>query len=215
MIEFLLAPYNLPFTVALAVMLIIAALEVVGVMIGLSYCSFLDKLVQAGDFDFDIQGSDFDAQGFFAKVLSWFSIKRVPMLVVLIVFLFVFGFSGLLLQDGMQFLLGFPFPPLIASIITTMTVLPIVAKIISMISKIIPHDETSAISRESLIGKTAEIVLGTARKGHPAQAKAKDRFGNTHYLMVEPDDLDDVFHKGNLVLLVRDDGVNFFAIRSK
>ena len=49
-----------------------------------------------------------------------------------------------------------------------------------------PRDETEAVAEASFIGRDAQIVLGTARAGSPAQAKLQDAFGKTHYIMFEP-----------------------------
>jgi hypothetical protein len=58
----------------------------------------------------------------------------------------------------------------------------------------------------------AVITLGKATKGKPAQAKLKDKFGTTHYIMVEPDLEDDTFLQGDPVLIVRQAGAVYTGI---
>lgn len=213
MFEFLLAPQNYPFSIALVVMLMIAALEGVGAMLGAGISALLDQLIPNVDVDVDIEGPDLDTPGPFGRFLSWVSVRRVPVLVVFLIFLLFFGIVGLLVQDLALSMLGFLLPGLFASGIALFFTIPLVKGTTKIFAKVIPRDETSAISRESLIGRTATITLGESRQGYPTQGKVKDRFGKTHYLMIEPDEADSIFQKGDVVLLVKFDGVRFFAIQ--
>lgn len=213
MLDFLLASENIPFTTALTVMVMISVLEILGAMMGTGFSSVLDRLIPHFEFDYDLDSPYPSTLGPIGKVLSWLSFRRVPILVLLIIFLLVFGFTGLLIQDCVQSFFGFLLPGFVASVLAIVATFPLMRGITVILSKIIPQDETSAISRDSFIGKTAEITLGTARKGYPTQAKIKDRFGKIHYLMLEPDEPEEIFNKGNIVLLVKHDGVRFFAIK--
>ncbi|MCG8592556.1 MAG: YqiJ family protein, partial [Proteobacteria bacterium] len=90
MLEFLAAPQNLPFTVALCVMLGIAILEGVGTLLGAGLSSLLDSLV--GEIDFDVDAdADVDADvhgpghvggGLFTGLLGWLRFGRVPVMAV-------------------------------------------------------------------------------------------------------------------------------------
>ena len=91
--------------------------------------------------------------------------------------------------------------------------MPIVRFSAALISKIIPKDETTAIHTDDLIGRTAHIVLGEARPNSPAQAKVKDQFGQTHYVLVEPEQ-DIVFKQGQDVILTQRTKIGFQAIAS-
>ena len=77
--------------------------------------------------------------------------------------------------------------------------------------KIMPKDETTAVSQESLIGRVGTVVLGEARVGNAAQVRVKDAYGQQHYVMVEPAS-EDVLKQGDAVLLVSLDGNTFKAI---
>ena len=79
-------------------------------------------------------------------------------------------------------------------------------------ARIIPKDETEAVSEKSFVGCVATITIGTASKGKPAQAKLRDRLGNTHYVMVEPDIDGQFFETGSEVLIVMQTGSVFTAI---
>ena len=56
------------------------------------------------------------------------------------------------------------------------------------------------------------IIRGEALAGQPAEAKLQDRFGQTHYLLVEPDDEAGRFVEGDEVLLVQGSGSRFRGI---
>ena len=43
---------------------------------------------------------------------------------------------------------------------------------------IIPRDESEAVTTQSLLGSEGEIVIGVARRGRPAQARVRDKWGN-------------------------------------
>lgn len=81
-------------------------------------------------------------------------------------------------------------------------------------AKYMPKDETYVISEKSLIGRVATIIAGNATPGHPVQAKLKDKYGQTHYILVEPDKADEILKKGGKVVLVSQVGAVFKAIES-
>ncbi len=55
-------------------------------------------------------------------------------------------------------------------------------------------------------------MIGTARRGSPAQARVSDVHGQVHYVMVEPYDDDHSFGQGDTVRLDRRDGNIFIAV---
>ena len=89
--------------------------------------------------------------------------------------------------------------------------LPLVRLTAGGLYKIMPKDETTAVSQESLIGRIGTVVLGEARVGSAAQVRVKDVYGQQHYVMAEPDS-DEVLKQGDAVLLVSLEGNTFKAI---
>jgi hypothetical protein len=75
-----------------------------------------------------------------------------------------------------------------------------------------PQDETTAVSLDSLVGKRGTITVGTARRGSPAQARVKDIHGQSHYVMVEPQEEAHPIAEGETVLLIRRDGHIFTGL---
>lgn len=210
MIEFVFAKQNLPFTVSLTLMLFIALLEGVGSLMGLGMSQLLDTI--APDIDIDIDSPEIESPSGLTKFLGWLRIGQVPALVLLIVFLTSFGLVGLGIQTIAKNIFGTLAPASLACLPTLMISIPILRTFGGILAKILPKDETDAVSEESYIGRTASIVLGTASHGNPAQAKLKDNFGTTHYIMVEPHINGDVFEAETSVLIVSRNGSVFKAI---
>lgn len=212
MLEFVSLPENSWFSIALVVMLGIAILEGILSVLGVAMSSMLDGVLP--DLDADIDAGDVNAApaSGISRFLSWLRLGKVPVLMLLIVFLTGFGLSGLAVQSLLQATFGFLLPVYLAAIPALLISFSVVRVAGGLIEKFMPSDETEAVSDASLVGRTAVITLGTARRGKPAQAKLKDKFGTAHYLMVEPDVAEAQFGAGREVLLVKKDGHVFRVI---
>jgi hypothetical protein len=193
MAGFLLAGDNLPFVAALLLMLLIGVAEVAGLGSGL-----------APDFD----GPDGDA-----SLLQWLNVGRVPFLMLLVIFLLCFGVLGLMGQRLVAALLGGPGPWWLAAPLALAAALPATGAASRTLARYLPTEETTAVDRDSLVGRLAVIVTGQAASGSPAQARARDVHGQPHYVMVEPDAPDETFDEGETVILLRRSSATFFAIR--
>ena len=194
MLEFIAAPANLPFTVALLVMLMIGAVEALG--LGASAAHF-----------------DMDADAHFGgEWLDWLGVGRVPLLILLVVFLAIFGMVGITIQQVAAAVFGSPLNPWIAGPAAAVAALPLTGLGARGLARIIPQDETTAVSIESLVGKRGTITIGTARRGSPAQARVRDVYGQPHYVMVEPHDEAHPIAEGEDVLLIRRDGNVFIGL---
>ena len=230
---FIFAPENLPFTISIVMMLAIAALEGVTSLFGAGLSHIVDSLIPDTDVDFDVDvdvdvDADFDVDGpdadvdaietgggsALTNVLGWLSVGKVPFLVLLVIFLTVFGMTGLALQGAVQTVTGTLLPGWLAAAPALIVTLPAVRIGGRGLAKIIPKDESSAVSRTTFVGRTATITLGTAARGAPAQAKLHDEHGQAHYIMVEPDIAGESFQAGENVLLVARKGGLFRVIRT-
>ncbi len=210
--DFFLEAQNLPFTVSIAVMIFIAALEGVGALIGLGISNVLESMLP--DMDFDIDGPNLDSNTTLSHFLGWLRIGEVPFLVLLIVFLTAFGLIGLIIQKGAIGMTGHLLPSPLASIPAVLGALPCMRVFGGLINKIMPRDETEAVSVDSFKGRVATITLGSAKKGSPAEAKLIDSHNQTHYVMVEPDNGDESISQGEKVLIVSKSGSVFKVIRN-
>ncbi|MDA0782508.1 MAG: YqiJ family protein [Proteobacteria bacterium] len=212
MLDFLGASENLPFTVALAVFVVIAIMEGIGTLFGAGISNVLESLFPDTDIAFDIEGPDMDSPTALSRILSWLRIGQVPVLVLMVIFLVSFGLYGLVMQNFLLVSFGFMVPAVIAWIPPLALALPTMRWCGGGLAKIIPKDETSAVSHDSFIGRVATITLGKASSGSPAQGKLKDTHGKTHYVMLEPDLDGESFEQGTEVLLVKRAGGVFYAI---
>lgn len=216
--EWLTAAGNGPFAVAILVMLGLTLVEVAALFTGFSVNDVVDEFVltQGGlggaDGSSGIETIHSDTPGVLGRLLSWLYIGHVPVLMVLIVLLTVFGLGGLVAQGLLRSLVGWPAPTLLAAPAMLFLSLPVVRVINGGLARLMPRDETSAVSPETFVGRTAVIVGGTSRKGLPAQARLVDQFATTHYLMVEPDEADEAIADGEVVLVVKQIGGGRFAV---
>lgn len=209
LIEFLTASANLPFTVALMMMVLLAAIELLGLLLGMAASGALDGLLglHAGDAD----GSELTASSL-DKVFGWLHVGTVPVLILLACFLVSFGGIGLALQALVRNLSGGFLPWYVAVLVAAPLALPCVRVLGAVFARALPHDESQSISQAGLLGREATLVLGSARHRSPAQAKVRDQFGQTHYVMLEPDDPALSFAAGDTVVLVSQHGAVYHAI---
>jgi hypothetical protein len=194
MFDFMLAPENMPFAVALALMVMIGIVEAVG--LGL------------GAVDLDV-GADAHAD---ADVLGWLGVGKVPLLILLIVLLALFGLIGLTIQQIADAVMGDPLSPWLAGPAAFLASLPLTGSVARGLARILPRDETTAVELDSLVARRATVTVGTARRGSPAQARVRDAFGQTHYVMVEPSADHQSVEAGETLLLVRREGSVFIGL---
>lgn len=208
---FLLQDGNQLFTGALLLMLMIAVLEGVMTLIGVGLSDFLDNLLP--DFDIDVDIPDSGLSGGLTNLLGWLRFGEVPALILLVSFLVTFGISGLLVQMFVQAYLGSVLSTWVLAIPVLILALPQVRFFGNLMRKYAIGDETEAVGRDSFVGRMAVITLGEAMPGSPAEARFRDEFGTTHYVMVEPYDEGEVFSEGQQVVLVEEHGAGFRVIR--
>ncbi len=234
---FLFDSANLPFMIALGLMVSIGLLEGVTTLLGFGLSSFIDSMFPDVDFDVDVDvGVDADVDvdvggggpgggnvdgldlhqvgspNALSRLLGWFHVGRVPILVLLVIFLFSFSIAGLAVQAVFESILGHLLPGLLATLPALALALPSVHFSGGVLARIIPKDETDAVSERTFVGRVGRITLGSARRGQPAQAKLRDVHGRTHYVMVEPDNEGVTLESGTDVVIVRRAGAVFYAI---
>ena len=202
-------PENITFSVSLMIMLMLGVLEIINLLIG-GVSDWLDQFLPESLIETPTD-LNVDSSGAFVSFLSWLYVGRVPLLMWLVVFLAVFGITGLVLQNIWFGVAEYYLSVWLATGIVLIASLPLVRWVSQVLYKVLPKDETTAIHSDTLVGLAAEIVLGDARQGSAAQAKLKDQFGQIHYVMVEPDQ-DEILSQGSEILLVSKEGTIFKAI---
>jgi len=211
MYAFLVLEANTYFTIALGIVITIALLEIIGQLIGFSIGQVMDS---AFDFDADISAdSGIDApEGGVAALASWLCLKKLPFLVWLIMFLTLFSITGLGLNYTGSVFMGSPVANWLSLFLAFIVATYLSHHLGGALAKIVPKEETSAISQQSFAGRLAQITIGTARKGTPAEAVFKDEFEQKHYVMVEPID-EEEFPQGSNVVLVAKENNSWLVTR--
>jgi hypothetical protein len=203
-----LAHETWPFAVASLLILSIAAIEGIALLIGATVAGWLDSLLHHAP---DAPNAP-DAPDHW---LGWLYFGRVPVLVLVVLFLALFALAGFALNLAAVGIFGTLIPPLIAAPVAAVAALPLMRVCAGGIAQIIPREQTYAVSLDTLVGRIAVIVSGTARLGYPAQGKVTSEHGQVLYVMVEPDAPDTTFAQHDAVLLVkRLSGTRFQAIRN-
>lgn len=194
MFVFLLAPENLLFATALMLMLLIGVVEALG-------------------FGFSAFDTDLDVGEAAANpLLSWLGVGRLPLLILLVAALAAFGLCGLALQQIALIWTGRLLSAPLAGAAALAAALPLTGLLSRGLARILPADETSAVSLATLVGRRGHIVLGSAAVGCPARARVRDTFGQSHYVLVEPNLPGDRLAEGDEILLVDRAAGHFRAI---
>lgn len=211
--DFLSAEANAPFSIAIMIVIMIAMLEGIGMFLGFGISAFVDNLFP--EMDFEVDAPEMESASSLGRVISWIRVRGVPALVLMIIFLTSFGLSGLFLQTAIKGIIGEPLNSWIVMIPAFLVALPSVRIFGGIVAKYMPKDETSAVGLDSFIGKLATITIGEATTKKPAQGKVRDEFGKFHYLMIEPDLVEERFAQNEEVLLVKRENSVFYAIKNK
>lgn len=190
-----------PFWIALLLVLGISLLEGIGLLLAVSPSNTVDAYLP-----------DFDDTAWLGKVLGWLHLGRLPALVLLLLFLTGYALFGFALQHMLLTLTNHTLPAMVAGLLAIPAGIATTRSLGALLSHILPQDESSAVSEQSFVGRSATISAGHARQGLAAQARIKDQHGRTHYLMVEPDVDSLILEEGSEVLLVSKRGSFYRAI---
>lgn len=187
--DFLLSGGNWLFTAALVVVMGIGALELLMLLVGGSLTSFMDGMV----------GDAPEASG-----LAWLHVGRLPLLVILVLLLTSFSLLGFALQGIVSALFGNGLPAIAAAPLALFGAFPATRAASAALVRVLPRDESAAIAASSFVGRTATLISGEASSGRAAEARFQDEYGQTHYVMVEPDARSPSMRAGERVLLLRE-----------
>ena len=202
MTDLLLSPSNLWFSIALTAIAFIAVLELVSMLFGLSLLGIGDEIGETS------------ADGFMGTELaSWLNINKVPFLVWLVVFLTCFGLSGITINGISSLTFNTALPKLVSVPAAGILGLFITSKSVFIIAHLLPSVETSAMHSDDFVGAVAQITIGRASRGNPAEAKFTDNFSQPHFVLVEPLEPEELFDKGERVILVQKNPHSWFATR--
>lgn len=201
--ELLVAPQVWPFSLALVLFFAAVVFEVVMAIVGFGADLGVDLSLDVDVPDPSIASS----------FLDWLGIGRVPYLVSLAAFLLCFGFIGLFAQTLQLELLGFALPWPLVAVGAVGLALPPVRLINLSLGRFWPKDvESSAVSVDTLIGREAEVVLGSVTHTEPGQIKVRDAHGTMHYGLAVADNVGERYEAGTSVLIVSRRGASYAVI---
>jgi hypothetical protein len=198
MLQNLVTPGYAPFTIALGLLIGIAAIEGLSIVAGHSASHLFDSLFGGDGHDMPDSGAE---HGLFGGALDWLNIGRAPFLALLAAALGIFAVCGFILQGVAGGLIA-PLPGWIAAIIAVVPTLPATRWVSLGLGKIMPREETYAVAEAEFIGRTGVITVGPARRGVIARMKLQDQYGNWHFPKIEPFTAEDEIPEGALVLVV-------------
>lgn len=198
-----LAAETVPFGVAFALMLALGVLEAIGLALSFSPSAWLDNLLPEPAVDAGVEG-----------VLGWLHVGRVPSLVLLVLFLAGFALGGYGVQLLARGVIGGYLPSLAAAVPAVACGVLAVRSLGAVLARVIPRDESSAISEAEFVGRVALVTAASARKGLAAQARLRDGHGRSHFVLVEPDAPGLVLRDGMEVLVVKKSGSVYRVIEN-
>lgn len=202
MTDVLLSPANFWFSISLIAVFFVFILELVSTVFGVS-------LLGLGD-DF----AELDGEGLLnTSFANWLNINKVPFLIYLVVLLTLFGLAGLIINGITASALGFTLPAFVSVPLAFIISLLVTARTVKIISGLLPSVESSAVNSDDFIGSVAEITIGKASRGNPAEAKFTDHYSQPHFVLVEPFEEEELFTQGERVILVKKNQHSWLATR--
>jgi hypothetical protein len=199
--DILLAPDVRPFAVAAAIMVSLGGIELLTMIVGFS----LSELV-----GHDL-GLDGDSHNGIGGLFLWVNAGRLPLLILIILALGIFSIAGFLLQ-GIAHGAGAVLPVPVAALAALGLSIPVIRLTSRGIARIIPRDESYAVSDADFVGKIAMVSVGPLDQGLPGRVRLKDVFGNWHTVSARAHRDSPALAVGTSVLLVDRDAKSFVAI---
>jgi len=184
--------YYAPYLFALAFVVLIGVVEIVSLFLGNVISGLIDSHIS----DYDSFGS-----GHFSQLFHYLNFGRIPALVVLCLIAGCFGLSGIFLQHLSVSALQYPLPNLLLIPVCLLLAALFTHYSGRVLKRWLPQDETSAITEDEFIGAMAIITGHSASPQRPCEAKFKDKFGQVHYLLLEPEE-GQTFARGDKVLII-------------
>lgn len=191
LIDHFLAPEVRPFAIAAVMIAIVGAIESLSMLIGMSLSEIMGKAI----------GFDHDSDSSFVNALLWLNVGSVPLLIFILLALGLFSIAGFLIQDVARLVLA-PLPAAIAALAAAAVALPLLRASTREVARVIPQDESYAVSLSDLIGRVGQVVVGPLDQGLPGRVRVKDVHDNWHMVMARAAPDSPPLQKGARVLLV-------------
>ncbi|ACA85376.1 YqiJ family protein [Shewanella woodyi] len=208
MVEFLFAQANLPFSISLSFVLLLGIFEALSLVLGYSLVGAMDDWAPI-DLDVDADGS---ASGF-TGVSGWLCLNRLPLLIWFVLVLVSFSITGYTSNFLSLLLTDQPLPQIISLPIALILTAFSCRYVGAAVAKVLPKNESTAVSIDTLLGSIGTVTLGCAIKGNPSEALVKDQHQQKHYVLVEPEVAGVEFQTGTQVVLLKREGTVWSAAK--
>lgn len=199
--DILLAPDVRPFAIAAAIMVALGAIELATTLVGFSISEFFGK-------EIDLAAENDSAIG---GLFLWINAGRLPLMILIILSLGIFSIEGFFIQ-GIAHGAGLTVPVWIAAVAALAGSIPLIRIVSRGISRILPRDESYAVSEADFVGQVAVVSIGPLDQGLPGRVRLKDVFGNWHTVAARASRDSATLPVGASVLLVDRDTRGFIAI---
>jgi hypothetical protein len=154
---------NTIFAIAFCVVLLFALVELAGLLFGASLSDALE--VEDGG------------------VFGWLNSGSLPFLIQLCVLLSLFSVSGYTTQALAYHYIGRALPQSAAVAIAFVSALFVGRVASKLLGKFWPKDESSAVTRDALVGRVGTVTLGTATPERAAEVRVTGPNGDMHYVL--------------------------------
>jgi hypothetical protein len=132
---------------------------------------------------------------------DWLNLGRVPFSILLMLLLVTFGAIGIVLSGLLPML-----PAWSLAIVAVPGAVLSTKAIGNAIARVIPHDETYAVTAEEFVGLEGTVTLGPLDDGLAGSVTVRDRHGEVHTLRARPVDRGAAIEKGaRIVVVARDE----------
>ena len=207
MYAFLFSDNNLWFAISMGIVIALFTIEVLGMVFGLSLMGLVDDI---SPIELD---ADADIDGGFSSIFSWLCLDRLPLMIWFVLLLTCFSLTGYTINYAALKVFNFEISSIILIPVAMLVGLVLTGRLGSALARLLPKNESSATHEFEFEGRVAQITLGTAKIGSPAEAKCMDQFEQAHYLMVEPMDAEESFNQHDKVVLVKKGPHSWLAMR--
>ncbi|MTH46638.1 OB-fold-containig protein [Intestinirhabdus alba] len=188
----LFADYNNPYLFALSFVLLIGIVEIISLVCG---------HLLSGALDAHLEGYDALHSGNIGQALHYLHIGRIPALIVLCLLAGWFGLFGILAQHVWVTFWQAPLSNLLLAPVSVILSVFAVHYTGKAIAPWLPVDSSTAIGEDEFIGRMAIVTGHSAVSGTPCEGKFTDKFGQIHYLLLEPE-AGKAFKKDDKVLII-------------
>jgi len=190
---------NTYFATLLVVVLCISLLEGIMSIIGFGLSNLIDTIFP--NIDLDIDSIDNSSTNSFTELFGWVNKGKTPVVMFIIIALLTISLTGLFIQHTMLLITGSQLPSIIIIPLGTFLGFILTRYVSDFIGKIMPKEETEAVSRDSFIGNIGIVVSNSIHKNLPGEIKVQDIYEKTHYFNAFTNG-ENILSKNEKVLLV-------------